>query len=402
MAQYTYEGVNRKGEKAQGTLEAGNEGDLRMFLRQQGIRPTKIKKLNAAGSGAGFLTGSLSVPTATVVVFVRQLQLLVSSGMPVVQGLDMLAEYTDQPIMRRVIGELRDKISQGSFMWEALQDYPKIFPKIFVALMRAGEASGSLDEMLKRLAKYLEASERLKRMVRSAMIYPIFVVTIGIIVVFVMLAYVIPKFEEMLSGNGQELPALTQVVIELSHFIVQNFWYILGTISIGVALLIRYLRTPEGSAARDVLVFNLPLFGTLAQKGAVARFTRTMQTLLVAGVNLLDALDICRLTVDNAVVEGGIARIRPEIEAGKTLGMVLSQIKAFPPMSVQMITVGESTGNLDKMLEKVADFYESEVEEMVGGLSKLIEPFVIAILGGLIGTMLVAMYLPIFKMAGGA
>jgi len=217
-----------------------------------------------------------------------------------------------------------------------------------------------------------------------------------------MMVFVIPKFEELLKSSGQTLPWFTQVVLDISRFMVDNIIAIIvGTVT-SVWLLIRYINSPEGRAVRDRAMFNFPIFGPLMQKGAVARFARTMQTLLSSGVSLLDAIDICRATVDNAVVEGAVGKIRSEIEAGNRLGVVINKLDVFPKMAVQMISVGEASGSLDQMLEKVADFYEAEVESMVAGLSKLIEPFILVFLGGAVGGLLIAMYLPIFKLAGGA
>ena len=263
--------------------------------------------------------------------------------------------------------------------------YPQVFPKLYVALMRAGEASGSMEQMLKRLSRYLEEEERLRRMIKSAMMYPIFVVLIGIAVIAAMMVFVIPKFEEMLRQGNQELPGITQFVINTSHFVSNNALYLGGGTVAAVFLLKRWVATPEGRAIKDQLVFRSPLFGMLAQKSGIARFARTLQTLLMAGVNLIDAIDICKGAVDNAVLEEAIGTIRGQVEAGKTLGMIMGKLEVFPRMSAQMIMVGEATGNLDKSLEKIADFYESDVEVLVGGLSKMIEPFVLVVLGGIVG-----------------
>ncbi|CAM6055002.1 unnamed protein product [Sphagnum tenellum] len=304
--------------------------------------------------------------------------------------------------MKIVITRVRDKVSEGAFFWQALSDYPQIFPKIFIALVRAGESSGAMDGMLKRLSRYLEDADRTMKMIKSAMMYPVIVSMIGTAVVALMLIFIIPKFEDMLKGSGQELPLPTQYVINVSHFLSGNIVQILIGIGIAAYMGRRYLRTEEGREAKDRLLFRMPLFGPMLQKGGVARFSRTLNTLLSSGVNLIDAIDICRMTIDNAVLEDAVKKIRVEIEGGKTLGAVLGKLTVFPKMAVQMISVGESTGNLDKMLEKVADFYESEVEILVGGLSKLIEPIVLVLLGGAVGGMMIAMYLPIFKIAGAA
>ncbi|OFZ78679.1 MAG: hypothetical protein A2583_07195 [Bdellovibrionales bacterium RIFOXYD1_FULL_53_11] len=406
MTEYEYSGVDKAGKKVDGKLDAQSEGEIRMLLRAQGVRPVRISRVGAMNMDLGkLLSGGggagASVKLEVLVQFTRQLQVLISSGVPLVQSLDILAEQATIPSMKNTVMALKDKVSGGSYLWEALGAYPKLFPKLYVALIRAGESSGSIDQMLKRLTRYLEDADRLRKMLKSAMMYPVIVISIGIGVVAIMLMFVIPKFEELLKGSGQELPGPTKFVIDLSHFFANNALIIIGVTVAVVVLLVKYIKTPEGKAVLDRLVYRLPLFGPLAQKGGVARFSRTMNTLLASGVNLLDAIDICRATVDNVVVEEAVASIRAEVESGKTLGGVINKLTVFPKMASQMIAVGESTGSLDKMLEKVADFYEAEVESMVGGLTKLIEPLLLVFLGGLVGGLMIAMYLPIFKMAGG-
>lgn len=406
MAEYTYVGVDRKGQTVTGSLEAPTEGELRILLRSKGIRPTKLLKGKAsapAGGGLNFLskTTAPSLNLAQTSLFTRQLQLLISSGIPLLQGLGILYEQSNDPKISHIVGDIQDRVSKGSFFWEGLSQFPGTFSNLYVALIRAGESSGSLDQMLKRVGAYLEKSERMRRMLKGAMMYPIIVILIAIGVIAIMLVFVIPKFEQMLSTNGQSLPGITQFVIDVSHFMINNLLYIVGTLGACSYLLARWIRTPAGRMALDQLVFRLPLFGEMARKSGVARFCRTLQTLLTSGINVIDAVDICRSTMDNVVLEKQVGGIRAEVESGKTLGMVINKIPVFPKMAVQMIVVGESTGNLDKMLEKVADFYEDEVEQLVGGISKAIEPLILVFLGGTVGGLLIAMYLPVFKMAGG-
>jgi type IV pilus assembly protein PilC len=403
MPEYSYQGVDRGGKRVQGKVNAPNEGELRMILRGQGIRPVRIAKLSALQSDLGSLIkgSQASISLQTLVVFTRQLQVLISSGIPIVQGLEILAEQSTDKNMKGIMAAIKEKVSGGAYFWEALSSYPKAFPTLYVSLIKAGETSGAIDQMLKRLSRYLEDSDRLRKLLKGAMMYPIIVVTIGIAVIAAMMIFVIPKFEELLRSSGQELPGPTQFVIDLSNFMVNNIVYLMFGTGAAIFLILKFVQSPEGKAALDRLLFRAPLFGNLAQKGGAARFCRTMQTLLSSGVNLIDAVDICRATIGNAVLEEAVAKIRTEIESGKTLGMVVTQISIFPRMAAQMIAVGESTGNLDKMLEKVADFYEEEVEAIVGGMTKLIEPLVLVFLGGAVGGLLIAMYLPIFKMAGG-
>ncbi|MBN22295.1 MAG: pilus assembly protein PilC [Bdellovibrionaceae bacterium] len=403
MPQYEYQGVNKSGERVTGMIDVPNEGELRMYLRGQGIRPVRISKasLMKADLGSMIRGSSQSISPLTLITFTRQLHVLISSGVPLVQGLDALVEQTADSNMKNIISVIKERVSQGSFFWEALAQYPKAFPKIYLSLVRAGEASGALEVMLKRLSRYMEDAERLRKLVKSAMIYPIAVIAVGVIVIAVMLTMVIPKFETILTQSGQELPAPTKFVISLSHFMVDNILSILVVTGIGGFLALKFFKSPEGKAVLDRLFFKAPLLGTIMQKSGVARFSRTMGTLLASGVNMIDSIDICRETINNVVLEDATAKIREEVETGKTLGQVVSKIGVFPPMAMQMISIGENTGNLDRMLERVADFYESEVETLVGGLTKLIEPFVLVVLGGAVGGIMIAMYLPIFKLAGG-
>ncbi|MGZ3696833.1 MAG: type II secretion system F family protein [Bdellovibrionota bacterium] len=404
MPEFQYQGVDKAGKKVSGKLEANGEGDVRMLLRSQGVRPTRISKGGALNTDIGMLLsgGVHTLKLEQLVTFTRQLQVLISSGVPIVQGLEILGEQAPDKSLKMIILSLREKVSGGMFFWEAIASFPKAFPKIFVALVRAGEASGSLDQMLKRLSRYLEDADRLRKLLKGAMMYPIIVTSIGIGVVALMMIFVIPKFEEMLKGSGQELPGPTQFVIDVSHFMAGNALYILISTVAFVYLTMRFAKSPSGKAIIDRTLFKAPFFGNIVQKAGVARFSRTMQTLLTSGVNLIDAIDICKATINNVVLEEAVATIRAEVESGKTLGSVVGRLNVFPKMAVQMMSVGESTGNLDKMLEKVADFFEEEVEALVSGMTKLIEPFILVFLGGTVGGLMIAMYLPIFKLAGSA
>lgn len=402
MAEYQYSGVDREGKKVNGKLSAQNEGELRMFLRNQGIRPQKISKAGAAAESgkAPSSRGGKHVAVDVLLTFTRQLHVLLTSGIPLVQALDILSDQAVGRELKDIILSLKDKVSQGSFLWQALAQYPRTFSKMYIALIRAGEASGSMDTMLKRLGRYLEDADKMRKLLKGAMIYPVMVILIGIAIITGMLVFVVPKFELMLKASGQELPWLTQTLIDISHFIGHNMIMIAVVLVISVYFGRSFVRSPEGKALLQRVFYNVPIFGPLQQKAGVARFSRTLGTLLASGVNLLDAIDICRTTIDHAVIEDATKKIRGAIESGKTLGMVLNKITVFPKMAVQMIMVGESTGHLEGMLDRVAEFYESEVETLVGGLTKLIEPLVLVVLGGAVGTILIAMYLPVFKMAG--
>lgn len=400
MPEFRYEGVDKQGKRVKGQLSASTEGDLRVLLRTKGVRPVRIAAAGLAQRDLATLFSS-GVPNITkleVLHFTRQLQVLTGAGVPLVQSLDILGDQAATASLRNLCTGVKAKVSEGSFLWEALSAYPKSFPRLYLALVRAGESSGALDQMLRRLTSYLEDADRLRKILKSAMMYPVIVVSVATLVISVMMIFVIPKFEELIKGSGGELPGPTQFVVNMSHFMSQNWYLIFGGLAAFIFLTLRFIKTPEGRIIFDRMMFKAPLFGGLMQKGGTARFTRTLATLLSSGVSLLDAIDICRQTIDNAVLEEAVGKVRVEIEQGKGLSQVFSKLHVFPKMAVQMMSVGENTGQLDKMLEKVADFYEAEVEVMVAGLTKLIEPIMLVFLGGTVGGMMIAMYLPIFKM----
>lgn len=403
MPEFSYQGVTKAGKRVDGKISAENEGEVRVILRGQGIRPTRLGEVGLLQSDLGSLfKGSGVVSFTELVPFTRQLHVLIGSGVPLVQALDILTEQATSPTLKNILSVIKEKVSGGSFLWEALSMYPRAFSKLYVSLIRAGEAAGAMEVMLKRLSRYLEDAARLQKLIKGAMIYPISVILVGIVVILIMLGFVIPRFEQLLTTSGQELPGPTKFVIDVSHFVAANFHFIvIGAAVIGY-MSARYARSEEGRTFLQTAGFRLPLFGVIIQKSGVARFCRTMGTLLSSGVNLLDAIEICRTSINNVVLEDAIAKIRGEVEAGRTLGSVIAKIPVFPVMATQMISVGESTGSLDKMLEKVADYYEEEVESLVAGMTKLIEPIVLVVLGGTVAGLMIAMYLPIFKMAGAA
>jgi type IV pilus assembly protein PilC len=403
MAEFQYFGVDKDGKKVSGKVAANSEGDLRMILRGQGIRPLKIAKAGAGSGVKALVKGSgKTVAIDILLTFTRQLHVLLTSGIPLVQALDILSDQAVGREMKDTIVTIKDRVSQGSFLWQSLAAYPRTFSKMYVALIRAGESSGSMDTMLKRLGRYLEDADKMRKLLKSAMIYPVVIVSLGVAIIGGMMVFVVPKFEVMLRSAGQELPMPTQVLINISQFLIKNIILIIAISGFSIYFLLQFLKSPEGRAVSQRLMFNVPLFGPLMQKSGVARFSRTLGTLLGSGINLLDAIDICKTTVDNAVIEDATAKIRGAIESGKTLGQVMNKMTVFPKMSVQMIMVGESTGNLESMLDRVAEFYENEVETLVNGLTKLIEPLILVVLGGAVGGILIAMYLPVFKLAGAA
>lgn len=405
MGRYSYQGVNREGKKVSGELSVSDEGELRMKLRELGIRPIRISapgSMQSQVSGLLKKRGTGDIPFQALMILTRQLYVLINSGIPILQSLELLTEQSGNSSATTVLKDIRERVSKGAPFGEAIAAYPNSFPKLYIALIRAGEHSGALDQMLKRLSRYLEDSDRMKKQVKGAMIYPIIMILVAIGVVTLMMVFVIPKFEDMLKGSGQDLPLPTQVVVNVSHFFIKNIVLLAVGAVVGTVMLLRWAKSEAGRIVVDKLVFGLPLLGEISQKSGIARYCRTMQTLLSSGVNLIDTIDICRATIDNAVLEQAVIRIKTEVENGKQLADVTSKIRIFPKMAVQMIKVGESTGALDRMLEKVADFYEADVEGLVAGMSKALEPLIIVVMGGLVGGLLIAMYLPMFKMAGGA
>lgn len=401
MPQFAYVAVNKVGERVKGTVDAPNEAEVRVILRAQALRPIRINKPSALEFD---LTAILSntVADTDVILFTRQLSILISSGIPLVQGLDIIANQIASPGMKRIVLSIKEKLTGGTFLWEAMKPYSEVFPDIYISMVRAGEASGALDVILKRLIKYMDDAHKLKKLVKGAMIYPIAVTAVGIIVIIVMMVFVIPKFEDLLKGAGQALPAPTQFVIDLSHWFQNNIFYIVFGILGGIFSIRKYYHSEEGRNFFDYYSLKLPLFGPMLLKVAVARFSRTMQTLLSSGINLLDAIDITRDAIGNRTLAETLTKMRSEVETGKTLAGIMTKMPIFPSMVVQMVTVGENTGNLDKMLERIAEYYEEDVQDMINNLTKLIEPFVLVFLGGAVAGLMVAMYLPIFEMAGGA
>lgn len=401
--QYICDCIDKLGKKVVQKLEGANEADVRLVLRSMSLRPIRIRKASATELDLGALIkiAGNNLSLGELVIFTRQLQVLVNSGIPLIQSLDILIEQVMPGTLKNVLLGMKERVSRGSYLWEALAAYPNAFPRLYVSLIKAGESSGSLDAILKRLSRYLEDNERLRKQVKGAMMYPIIVVCIGALVVAILLIFVIPKFEEMLKQNGKELPGPTKIVIMASHFLANNWWIILGGMAATSYIFTRYHKTEEGRKTIDRIVYRLPLFGTLTSKSGIARFCRTLQTLLMAGVSLLEAIEICKTTIGNVVLEEATGEIKKAVEQGISLGAALAKSPIFPKMTAQMIQVGESTGNLDKMLEKIADFFETDVESLVSGMSKMIEPLVLVVLGGTVGGILIAMYLPIFSLAGG-
>lgn len=400
MALYKWEGVARNGQVRSGTKEAPNEQAVLQYLRGQQIRPKKLKAVKESGGGGGISFGS-GVSTKDLVVFSRQFSTMIDAGLPLVQCLEILGTQMANPAFKKIILEVKADVEGGSTFADALRKHPKVFDALYVNLIAAGEVGGILDVILMRLSTYLEKVMKLKGQVKAAMVYPSAILGVAICVVTVLLVWVIPIFENMFKEfGGAALPAPTQVVINLSQWTKHNFIFLILMV-VGLVFLWRWIRkNPKGLETTDDIFLKLPVFGPLIRKVAVARFTRTLGTMISSGVPILEALDITARAAGNKTVEKAIYRARQSISEGKTVAEPIMASKVFPAMVCQMINVGEQTGALDTMLGKIADFYDEEVDAAVKGLTSLMEPAMMVILGGLIGGLVVAMYLPIFEMAG--
>jgi type IV pilus assembly protein PilC len=362
------------------------------------VRPSKIEGENLFNKDISIFGGS-SVKDTEIAIMTRQLAVMVGSGVPLLQAFDILAQGEKNPALKKTLQDIQEAISSGSPLWEAMSRQKKIFSHLYIYLVRAGEMGGALDLILNRLAKYLDDNVRLVRMIKGAMVYPAAVLIVGFAVTFGLLTFVVPQFEQMITSSGGQLPYLTKLVIDISHFCSEYMVHILASIVGGGVMFTRFIKSDNGKKSWDRFLLGLPLFGDLLVKGATARFARTLGTMLTSGVNLIDAIEICRMTMDNSVIEEALGRVKEEISSGKTIALPLAQAKIFPPMVIQMINVGENTGTLDQMLLKVAEFYEAEVEVVVASMSKLIEPIVLVVLGGIVAFILIAMYLPVFNIA---
>jgi type IV pilus assembly protein PilC len=397
MPIYLWEGQARSGELKKGELEAVNETAVRVQLRRQGVRPTHVKEKPKDLFDMIPVFGK-KVKTKSVVVFARQFSTMISAGLPLIQCLDVLASQEKNKAFAKIIKSVKDDIEGGSTLTDALRKHPKVFDELFINMIQAGEAGGILDIILIRLATYMEKIMKLRSKVKSAMTYPAAVLVISVLVVIMLLLKVVPVFSKMFSGMGRELPALTQTLIDISDFLQNNIIYLLGVTILIVVAFIRYYRTEMGKAIVDRLLLKMPIFGPLLKKVAVSKFSRTLSTMMSSGVPILDGLEIVSKTAGNKVVERALMETRKNISEGKTIAEPLAATNVFPPMVVQMIAVGEATGALDAMLAKIADFYDDEVETAVAAMTSLLEPALMVFLGGLVGTIIVAMYLPIFQL----
>ncbi len=399
MPEYIYVALTRKGRKLKGEIEAADEKIAMNQLKRKNLNVIKLKpKPKDIFESVPFLQPK--VKPKDVVIFTRQFSTMIDAGLPLVQGLTILAEQSENRAMKKILKEITKDVEGGATLADAMRKHPKVFDELFVNLVAAGEVGGILDTILRRLAAYIEKAQKLKGKIKGAMTYPIVVVGIAILVIAVILIFVIPIFQEMFAGFGKALPAPTQFVVNLSNFAKGNIhWVIIGLVVLASAF--KYFRkTKFGRRATDNLALKLPIFGELLKKVAVARFSRTLGTMIQSGVPIMDALEIVAKTAGNVIIEEIIYEVRASIAEGQNIADPLSENDIFPGMVVQMIAVGEATGALDSMLEKIADFYDDEVDAAVEAMTSMLEPLLLLFLGGSIGGLVISMYLPIFQMAG--
>jgi type IV pilus assembly protein PilC len=400
MATFAFSGRTRSGENVSGERMGDTMDAVVSALRREQIQVTKIQPAQAKAGAAAAVKKlkARGVPSKNLAVFTRQFSVMIDAGLPLVQCLDILGNQEEHKYFSQVILQTRTDVEGGMSLAEAMKRHPKVFDALFCNMIAAGEAGGILDTILKRLSTYIEKAVKLKSQVQSAMIYPVAVVVIAVVVIGVILWKVIPTFAALFAGLGAELPLPTRVVIMLSNNLVRYMPFIIVGIVAGSWGFKAYYATEKGRRVIDAISLKLPILGPILRKIAVARFCRTLSTLMASGVPILDGLDITAKTSGNAIIEDAIQTTRKSIERGETISAPLKETKVFPGMVCQMISVGEATGALDTMLSKIADFYEEEVDVAVEGLLTLMEPIMIAFLGGAVGGIVIAMYMPIFDL----
>jgi type IV pilus assembly protein PilC len=395
MPIFTYQGRTRAGQTIAGEMEAATREAVVAKLRSQQIIATAVKAKPKDIVIPGFGGG---VSEKDIVIFTRQFATMIDAGLPLVQCLEILSSQNDNKVFKKALIEIRQSVESGATFAAALKQHPKVFTSLYANMVEAGEAGGILDTILNRLAQYMEKAMALKGKVKSAMIYPSTIITVAVTVVIFLLIFVIPTFKSMFEGFGATLPLPTQIVLEASNIVRAYFLYGIVVAAAGIFALKTWYGTNAGRTTIDALLLKSPVFGVLIRKVAVAKFTRTLGTLISSGVAILDGLDITARTAGNKIVEMAVQKTRASISEGKTIAEPLKESGVFPPMVVQMIAVGEQTGALDAMLGKIADFYDEEVDQAVANLTSLLEPMLMVFLGIVIGGVVIAMYLPIFKL----
>lgn len=405
MGMWTWEGLDKNGKRARGQINASNEKEVRKSLRAQGVRPKVIQppSILEFDIGEWMIEKGISQAfgAAELCQFTKQLSIMINAGVPILQSLEILFKQEKNPSLKKSIKSIHSNVGEGKTLAESMR-LEKGFDKLYCNLVKAGEAGGILDEILVKLTIHMERLEKTKSQIKSAMTYPIIVFFVGILVIIAMMVFVVPQFMNMLNESGQEVPMITQIVVDASEWFQEWFVFLVSGIFLTCVILNSYRKTPSGKFIFDRVAMNMPIFGGIVVKGNLSSFTRTLSTMLSSGVALVDSLDICIDTIDNDVISKDLKVVREAVVHGKTLTEPLSKIKYFPDMVSQMIRVGEQTGNMDDILTKIADVFEDEVSGLVSNMTKLIEPFILIFLGGFVAVILLAMYMPIFQSAGGS
>lgn len=388
---YEWEGKDRNGKQVRGETRAAGENHIKAHLRRQGITPTKIKKRR--------MSSGKKIKPKDIAIFTRQLATMMKAGVPLLQAFDIVGRGNPNPGVTKLLNDIRLDVETGTSLSAAFRKYPLYFDTLYCNLVEAGEAAGILDQLLDRLAVYMEKTEAIKSKIKSALMYPISVLIVAFVVVSVIMIFVVPSFKQVFTSFGADLPAPTLMVIAMSEFFVQYWYLIFGGIGGGVYYFMQaWQRNAKMQAFMDRLLLKMPIFGVLVDKSCIARWTRTLSTMFAAGVPLVEALDSVGGASGNSVYASATAKIQQEVSTGTGLTVAMTNANLFPSMVLQMCAIGEESGSIDHMLGKAADFYESEVDDMVAGISSLMEPIIIVILGTVIGGIVVAMYLPIFKL----
>ena len=391
--QFIWEGKDKRGHKVRGKALAVNEAALRADLRRQGVAATRVKTQSNLFRGGG------KPSSEDISVFARQLATMMAAGIPMVQSFEIVGNGHEKPAMQKLILDIKASVEGGSTLHESLAKFPLYFDDLFVNLVEAGEQAGALETLLDKIATYKEKTEALKKKIKKALFYPAAVLIVAVVVTIILLIFVIPQFEELFKGFGADLPAFTQMVVNLSRFVQhQGWWMGLLVIGAGFGLLNFYKRSKNMQRGMDRVMLKFPIIGPILQKSAIARFARTLSTMFAAGVPLVEAMGSVAGATGNIVYEEATLRMKDEVATGQRLQKAMDNVGLFPNMVVQMIAVGEESGSLDTMSGKVAEFYEAEVDNAVDSMSSLLEPLIMAILGILVGGMVIAMYLPIFKL----
>lgn len=401
MAKFSYQAKNANGQLTAGEIEGFNETEVRTKLRQMNINVIQISAKAGVGQSFGSSFGkNAKVKVKDLQIFTRQFATLINAGIPVVDALKVLSDGQRPGVLKEGVIKVKKSIESGRKLSDSMAQIPNVFDKFYSNMIHAGEEAGILDNILGRLATYMEKNEKIKSQVKGALAYPTVIVIVAIIVIACILVFIIPKFTSFFLSAGKQPPWLTMMVVNVSDSMIKYWYLLLGTFILGPYFFKQWINTPAGRVAFETFMFRAPLFGDLVQKGSIARVTRTLSTLLSSGVGLIDAIEIAGRTAGNIVIEKALIKCKDAVMQGKPFAFPLSKDKVFPDMVVQMISVGEQSGTLDTMLSKIADFYDDEVETAVKALSSLVEPLLMVILGGIIAVLVVAMYLPIFSMAG--